>query len=93
MDRSSVERVLQEYVDALESASLRTLSRDRYEYQPHYGTARNLLARWQGGESEECLRAAVVGVLADYRTNPPPGSHAEVVGAAFGAVCRTVGVM
>jgi hypothetical protein len=94
MDRLSVEKLLREYVDALDLASRKFIpGNERYEYQPHHSMALNLLARWQGGESEEGLRAAVSVELADYRKNPPGGPQAETVGTAFGAVCSAVAAM
>ncbi|MBI3862523.1 MAG: hypothetical protein HY290_11570 [Planctomycetia bacterium] len=80
-------------MDALELVS-RGLSADseRFDYEPHYASAWNMLARWQGGDSEDRLRAAVAIELTGYQANPPPGRQAKVVGAAFGAVCRAVGV-
>ena len=93
LDRRLIERLLQAYVQALEATQTPAAGRVRYEYASHYDTARNLLARWQGGESEARLQAAVEIELSSYRTDPPGGQQAEMIGAAFGDVCRAVGVM
>jgi hypothetical protein len=93
MDRPSVEGLLQAYAEALEATQTPAAGSARYEYQAGSATARNLLARWRGGESEERLKAAVEIELVGYRANPPAGRQGELIGAAFGAVCRAVGAM
>jgi hypothetical protein len=93
LDRLLVERLLQAYVQALEATQAPAAGRVRHEYASHYDTARNLLARWQGGESEARLHSAVEVELSSYRIDPPGGKQAELIGAAFGDVCRAVGVM
>ena len=91
MDRPAVERLLQAYVDALASVAGGLAARTApHEYLAHFDTARNLLARWQGGESEADLKAALEVELGGYRAHPPSGQAAENVGAAFVALCRAV---
>lgn len=91
MDRPSVEKLLKAYVEALEATQTMAAGRARYEFQAHCATAQNLLARWQGGETEERLKAAIEIELVGYRANPPPGHQAELIGATFDEVCRAIG--
>lgn len=92
MERLSIEGLLRQYVDTLDSA--RSLTEvGRSDYEAHFTVARNFLARWRGGESEEGLRAAIAVEFASYRANPPAGLQAETVGGAFGALCRAIGVI
>jgi hypothetical protein len=94
MDRPEVERLLSAYVDALATAiDASTGGTARQEYLAHYDTARNVRTRWQGGEFEEHTKAAIEVELVGYRVSPPPGWQAEMVGGAFGVVCRALGVV
>lgn len=91
-DRFAVERCLLTYVAALGAALKEsTTGIEQRQYPPRLKRARYLLARWQGGERERDLRAALKIELGSYQAAPPPGQHAELVGRAFGHLCRTVG--
>ena len=61
-------------------------------YRSRAHTAREIMARWQGGESYENLMTTLKVELALWRSDGPPGREAIHVGRVFAALCRTVGI-
>jgi hypothetical protein len=92
--RVVLEERLAEYIAALQSALASTeFSVARNVYRERLDSARNILARWRGGESEASLKAALQVELYLFRAVGLCGREAESVSRAFGLVCRALGVI
>ena len=87
--RPIIEKRLSEHVDGLASA---VSTSECLLYQSHLDTAKRILARWQGGESESALKSSLEAERVLLLSESLPGKEAELVGRTFGDLCRTLGI-
>jgi hypothetical protein len=93
MNRITVECLLKAYAGALMSAIDTALLIDACEaLQAHLVTTHRLLARWQGGESEAALKAALQTEMHLYQAEALALPDVKSVARAFRHCCRAVGV-
>ena len=91
INRPRVRQLLDNYIQVLTSVGFHCdLALKCYE---HRRTAEQMLARWEGGCSEDSLKDAL---RIEYRlllASKFLGREAEEIGAAFGEACHRLGVV